>query len=713
MKKKVFSHCRGCVSYCGLEFNVKDNQIVKMVGNKNSLISEGYKCIKGDMSVELLNGAEFRYQNSQKRGADGELQPIGNDTLMDEVAEIIKTSIAKYGPRSVALYWGTAGYRKSFSVPLAKQFMGAIGSPKMFSTMTIDQSAHWVVKGRMGVFLTGKTSFDDADVIVYTGSNPIISGGNPDTASPLVNQLRKLREFRAAGKELIVVDPRKTETARLASLHLQCIPGTDTEIFAGLIRLVLTKATYNAEFCDRFVTNIEQLRKAVEPFTPEFVSARSGVPTEDLIRAAGIIGKAEKPNIGFATGTSMSPNGNTAGHMVEALNAICAGFNRAGDPVRNPGIFLKKKVTERVLPPRRSWERDPKLRSGHGTLFGEFPTSRLVDDILNEGEDQVKVLLVLGANPMMAFGQPDKFKLAAEKLDSLIVLEPRATETTKLADYIVASPMQYEVADFNLPVESIIQEKSVLQYTDAVVSPPPGTITEWKFFNGLANRLGHTLMATKAGLGSSNHSGGTVLTPDKNWETEDLIEATIAQVGVSMEEVRRHPNGLAMNTASLVFKAQKDDDGARLDLCPDDVAAELASIYETEDSNPAPYKLICRRTVELMNTEFRSNERVQRRFKGGYAPLFVNPEDMQREGFEAGQKIRISGTHGSITGIAKPDPTLLSGVVAMPHGIGSASDAKGNTNHTSILVSMELEHVAPIDGMPQQSSIAVDLTAVR
>lgn len=712
MTKNVYSHCRGCVRYCGLEFEVEGNQITKVSGNKASLISQGYKCIKGEMSVEQINGAEFRFEQSQKRDAEGNYQAIANGQLMDEIADIIQAAIEKHGPSSVALYWGTSSYKKSFSVPMAKQFMGAIGSPKMFSTMTIDQSAHWVVKERMGIFTTGKPFIDNADLLLFCGTNPVVTNSNPDTSAPLVNQRKRFNDFTARGGTIIVVDPRLTETAKQATLHLRPTPGTDAELFAGLIRLLLKKNLQDQEFCERFNGNIEQLKQTVEPFTLDVVEQRTGITEAELNRAVALIGAARRPSIGFGTGTSMSPHPNTAGHMIEALNALVGGFNRAGDALVNPGLFFKKPSQERVIPAKRKYQREPKLRSGHGMLFGEFPTSRLVDDILNDGDDQIKVLFVLGANPMMTFGQPDKFKAAAEKLDSLIVLDPRRTETTDLADYVVATPVQYEVADFNLAILPIMQEAPVVQYSDAVVAPPIETITEWKFFNGIANRLGHVLTSSKSGFASSSHRGGIQLTTDKEWTTQDLIAATLAEEGLSIEELRKYPNGLPVAIEAQVFQPADEDDGIRLDLCPDDVVAEMAAIYNNFKVPSRAYKLVCRRVVELMNTEFRANARIEKRFKGDYAPLYMHPDDLKREGILANQEVSITGDHGAIIGIAKPDNSMKQGVVAMPHGFGGKATANSRRNHTSMLVSMELEDVAIIDAMPQQSSIAVDVAAL-
>lgn len=710
MSKEVHSYCRQCPSFCGLTFKVEDNRIVELRGNPDHVHTTGYKCVKADMSLEHMQGHESRLTTCMRRDAAEELQPIAQDALMDEVAAVVRRSIDEHGPRSVGLYVGTQAYRKTFNLTMAKQFMGAIGSDMTFSTMTIDQSAHWVVEGRMGMFATGRPSIKDCDVIVLAGTNPVVSHSGPYNATPTVHQVPRIKEFQQRGGKLIVVDPRLTETARLADLHLQVRPGFDTELFAGLIRIVLENEWQDHAFCERWITNLDALESAVAPFTPDLVAQRTGIDPAQLQEAARIIGAARKPSIGFATGVSMSPNPNTAGHMVEALNAICGGFVRAGEIYANPGTFAKRSPVEAVIPPTRSWETSGKLSSGHGQLYNEFPTSRLADEILTPGPSQIRVLIVIGANPMMTFGDPDRLRQALGSLDCLVMLEPRLNETAAMAKYIVAPPLQWEVEDINLLVTDWVVTP-YMHYADPVVQPPPGTLTEWKFFNGLANRLGYTLRVAPFGIGTKLKIGaGTVLTTDRDWETSDLLDLTLADVGLSVAELREYPNGYLLHHPPVPVRAPDEDDGARLDMCPPDVSAELSEVAaKLWDTSPRKYRLICRRVTELMNSEFKDSERVVRRFAGG-APLYMHPDDMAEDGLEPGMLVRIEGEHGKIPARVRPDKTIRRGVVSMPHNWNGVPDAAPASAHNSWLVSMALEHVAPIDAMPQQSSIPVDVS---
>lgn len=704
---EVYSHCRGCAGSCGLIFEVEHERIVAHRANPDSLVSAGYKCIKGDMSVEFLNGAEHRYVDCQKRDASGALAPIAAEQLMDEVAEVIARGVRDHGPRSVGLYLGTGGYRKSFNVATARQLMHAIGSPSWFSTMTIDQSAHWVVDGRMGTFIPGRPYFEDIDVAVVTGANPVVSHSSSFLPVPIIHQVRRIQALKARGGTLIVVDPRKTETARWADMHIQPRPGFDTEIFACINNVILSNGWQDKAFVERFVAHVDALRKAVAPYTPQVVAERAGVSAEQLIEAARIISAAKKPWAGFGTGTAMSPNPNTAGHMIETVNALCGGFSRAGDIIRNPGVFTKRGTAEGVRPPVRSWESEPKLGSGYGALYGEFPTSRLMDEILTPGPDMIRTLIVLGANPVMAFGQPERAREAMAALECLVCIEPRATETTEFADYIVAPPMMYEAPDVNF-ANAGRTERPIVQYTDAVARPPPGVLNEWEFFTGLANRLGHTLRAVPGSMGFNPALAASAkpILPGKGWTTERLIDEVLSTVGLSIEELRRHPHGLLIEKPEQRVAPAESDDGARLDVCPPDVAEELASIIAAPAA-PQGYSLVPRRIVETMNSEFRFGEATQRRFDGA-APIHVHPQDMAAEGFAAGELISILGEHGRLAARVRPDPTLRRGVISMSH-CWSGDPEHDPLGHTSQLVSMREEHVQRIDGMPQQSGIPVKL----
>nr|WP_087573246.1 molybdopterin-dependent oxidoreductase [Sphingomonas sp. CDS-1] len=701
------SFCRNCPANCGMILEVADNRIVKHRADKENGFSEGFICIKGDYAVDFHNGIEPRLVKCLERLGD-DFAPVDTASVAEKVADRLSAIVKEHGPRSVALFYGTCAYQKALTIPIAKDFMAKLGSPNLFSTMTIDQSAHWVTDGRMGIFATGIPRLEDADTVVLVGTNPVLSHGSVFMSMPNNNQLRAIKEFRARGGRLVVIDPRRTETASKADIHVQPLPGKDGVIAAGLIRIMLDKGWHDPQFCDRYVTNLDALRRAVEPFTPDVVASMAGIPAEQLFEVAEALKAPARISVGFGTGMTMSPQPNTTAHLMRALNSICGGYARAGDTVRNPGVLVKKATVENVIPPSRSWESGPKLSSGHGRLYGEFPTTRLPHEIMQEGENRIRALIVVGGNPMSAIGNPDFVREAFSRLDLLVVIDPRMTDTARLADFVIAPPLQFEVHDFS-SFADFTSSEPFLQYSLPAITPPPGTVEEWQFFNSVANRMGFTLNMKPFAFSNDASTGptGLPLDPGVEWTTEQLIDWNMQRAGLSCEILSRHPHGLKVDIPLPMITAPETDDGARLDLCPEDVAQEVTNFLATRAPDGG-YLLITRRVMDTMNSAYRQSPRVLRRHP--HNSLYVNPEDMAADGISAGDVVMLNGRNGRIRAHVKADATMRRGVVSMTHCWGSIDDggeADGNVNR---LVSIDTNAVANIDAMPQHSALPVTIS---
>jgi len=243
----------------GSSLTVEDNRIAAMRPDVTHPVTAGYSCVESLMSVDLCNGIEERLAACLKRGPDGTFVEVGAEQALDEIGAKVGKLLDEYGPRSVALFFGTAAYAQSLAIPLCRSFMHEIGSPNWFSTMTIDQSAAWVSVLRMGMVLSGYRPLRDLATVMYVGNNPMVShqGGTPP----------ELRELRGSGAKIIVIDPRQTETAKLADIHLPVVPGEDVRLLAALIHVILFENLHDRAFCDRFAIQVDTLRQSVAAFT--------------------------------------------------------------------------------------------------------------------------------------------------------------------------------------------------------------------------------------------------------------------------------------------------------------------------------------------------------------------------------------------------------------------------------------------------------------
>lgn len=706
------TYCRNCPALCGLLLDVVDNQIVKLRGDRDNPLTDGYFCTKGAAS-KLWHNGDDRLFGSLARQPDGRSRPIETEQALDEVAARLDDIIARYGADSVGMYFGTGAGTNALAMSALRAWFDRIGSPYLFSSMTVDQSAKWVAASRAGIFATGKFSSLDADLIILLGTNPLVS--HTTFGMPMTNPAKGLREARMRGMKLYVVDPRETETARLADLHVSIRPGEDAALLAGMIRTILARGWHDARFCDRFVTQIDDLARSVAPFDPDTVFARTGVDPETQEQLAADFAHARRRSIFSGTGPNMTPHSNMTEHLIEALHAICGAYVRGGDVIRNVGLLYGSGVAqEKVIPPNRSWESGPHCRTADvGQLFGEFPTSMIPAEIEGDGKNRLRALIVVGGNPLKALGSPQRTKAAFESLDLLVSLAPRRSETTDLSHYTIATAPMYERYDFTGLLEPMLT-LSYARIAKPVVAPPEGVISDLAAFWGLARRMGFSLRLKPPGFGIPYAQAGDrvlELDQDQQPDEEEIVRWMVSQGSTTYDELVDQPHGLLRPDLVKEVVGATEDDGVRLELCPADVAQEIAAFQNATPPAGFEYRLTSRRMLEVMNSAYINSAAIQR--KGGGNPAYFCPEDMAREGLSDDDIVEIESPYGRIVTEVRKDARLRPGVISMTHSWGSVTtgdrqdDAKGA--FTGHLVSLDGEAVEAINRMPWQSAIPVRL----
>jgi anaerobic selenocysteine-containing dehydrogenase len=703
------TYCRHCMSLCGLEVEVAENKVLSVKGDRANPLSQGYSCMMGQHNIWVQDTPE-RLVSGRKRRTDGSFEDIDALVALGEIGNRLKDIHHRWGPRSIALYYGTGTAYGGLAYSMARTWLRAIGSPELYTSMTVDQSAKWVCRSRMGVFATGKPLYTELDVMMLVGNNPVVSHqgfGALDCANPL----KQLSEARQRGVKTIVIDPRRTETAQRADIHLQVMPGQDATLFAALIREILANGWEDKPFCSRFTTSIDRLREAVIPFDLQYAAARCGVPAEQIAQAARIFGTAKRRSVTTGTGTNMAHHSNLNEHFAEALNAICGGYRRAGDPLHTTGgLFNLTSTTERVVPPSRSWECAPKLRSvDSGQLMGEFPTSRLPDEILHTGEDRIRALISFGGSPATSIGGTTKTINSLKSLELLVSVDPRMSETGRYAHYIIPTKLPFERMDMTT-LQDMWFSRNFVNFTEPVVTPPPGVLEDWEVFYGLARHMGVQLNFRVSPVGMTlPHT--TPLDMENKPTTEDLFRLSCQSGRVPFDVMKAHPGGLLLPSNDVV-RAASQDDGARLDLCPEDVFVEIRQLRAEDFRRDVrfPYDLISRRIKRVVNTAYHKLPSVRKQHL--WAPLAMHPEDIAAAEMQDGELVSISSSAGKITGRLTADETLRRGVVSMPMGWGSSDPEDYDSSLTSNLVSID-ENVEPINFMPRFSGIPVNVVTYK
>src|SRR5690606_3983352 len=232
----------------------------------------GYACFKG-LQAPAAHHTSDRILQPLKRQSDGSFAPIALETALDEIAAKLRDVRDRHGVEAIGGYRGGGAVLNASSSNMLPYWLQALGSPKNFSPITIDQSAKMISIGRLGIWLGGKQSLLSSDVRLFFGVNPLVSLATSDFEPS--NPTRAMKEMRAKVMKLIVIDPRYTETARYADIFLQPYPGEDPTIAAGLLHIILREGWEDREFCATYVEDMESLRAAVAPFTPAYVARRA------------------------------------------------------------------------------------------------------------------------------------------------------------------------------------------------------------------------------------------------------------------------------------------------------------------------------------------------------------------------------------------------------------------------------------------------------
>ena len=573
---------------CPILVDVEGGLPVKVTGDPASSVYQGYSCIKGRSIPEQYVSPD-RLLHSQKRQPDGTYLPIASAQAMDEIAETLGRILDRHGPLSVASYIGTSSLANQCSWPMQASYMKAIGDGRMFNAVTIDQPGKAIALGMMGVWMGGSPNSCDADVTMIFGGNSVVSSSGGRSK---VNTRMSFHDAKRRGLRMVVVDPRRTETAGLADVFLQPRPGEDIAIAAGMVRIIIDEGLYDREFVDAETQGLEHLRVAVDPYTPEEVARRADIPVDDLLAATRLFAGARTSIAIGGTGPNMAcGNGTLFEYLVGALNVLCGSFLRAGDPVWDQkSLGPQPPRVAQAMPPFPSFGFGAPFRvKGLGDTVCGPPTAAVADEILLEGEGQIRAFISMGGNPVVTWPDQLKVRDAFRTLELLVQIDPWMSATARMAHYVIAPTLQFEVPGINNTFDlmsgafpGVAMTGPWGQYTPALVEPPAGSdvIPEWEFFYGIARRMGLQLE-----FGPTDFGGGQGVTVPLDMETtpdaDDLLEILTTGSRIPLDEVKAHPGGLSKVDPTIVVQPKEPGWEGRLDLANELMLRDLARDHRT------------------------------------------------------------------------------------------------------------------------------------
>jgi anaerobic selenocysteine-containing dehydrogenase len=422
--------CCICSNNCGLRVQVKDDRIVKIKGDKKNPFSQGYVCNKG-LAVDYYQNHNQRVLSPLRRKADASFEEIDWDTATGEIAGKLKDILAEHGPRSVA-FIGGGGQANHLDVPYVPYFLEALGTKYLYNALAQEYTQKYWINGHM----FGSEGLDfhgDAhrcDVFLVIGSNPWVS-------HEIQQARRALNEISKDPKrKLIVVDPRRHETAKKADTFLMIKPGTDVYLFLALINVIVKEGLCDEQYLADKTTGWDEISWIADLVTPEKAATLCDLDADEIAVVARTFAKADSAATHVALGIFHGLHMLESAYLERILLAITGNIGVPGGVVF-PESFLD-------VDPESEGEKWKTRVAGIEEIQGLFPPNALPEEILAPGNDRIRAVIVEGSNPLRSYADSIKYDEAFKVLDLLVVIDPAMSETARLAHYVLPAKCGYE-----------------------------------------------------------------------------------------------------------------------------------------------------------------------------------------------------------------------------------------------------------------------------
>ncbi len=471
-EREVVTFCRICEAHCGLRVQVSANQVIqKITPDRTHPVTQGYGCIKG-MTQGGTHHDPARLNEPLKR-VGNDWQAISWETAISEIGSKLRSIRAKHGGRSIGMYRGNPSFFSFQHVLFANDFLRSLGSPNMFTSVSIDSNNKFHVASEMfgHPMLQFLPDISRTSFFLCLGSNPAVSQMSIiQTAFPV----RRLRAIEQRGGRVLTVDPRRTETAHQVGEHQFIRPGTDAALLLAMLH----------EACNHS-GNRSFSRGIADRWTPERASVVTGIPASAIQEIAAAYINADGAAIYHSTGVNMSGYGSLCTWLIHLLAMVTGNLDRPGGHV-----LPRQAVDHAIAAPGQARGRDQShtLAQGWSRVAGAFPAGALVDEITVDHPERIRALVVSAGNPVHSI-PGDRFHGARPQLELLVSVDIYLGETARMADYVLPATGPLEHSDYPIGWTHL-QETPYSQYTPAVVPPVSSRRPEWRIFSDLALAAG-------------------------------------------------------------------------------------------------------------------------------------------------------------------------------------------------------------------------------
>src|SRR5215211_3522911 len=481
-REQVVTFCRICEAHCGMVATVDDGVVTKLRPDPDHPLSKGYACPKGIAMTEVQNDPD-RVLHPLKRGADGSFERVSWAAAMADITSRLRAVRDRHGPDSIGWYMGNPGAFSYSHTLWVKGFLDALGSRHYYTAGSQDVNNRFAASALLygSPLLVPIPDLERTSFLFMVGANPMVSHGSVLTAPRVRDQLN---DITRRGGRVVVVDPRRTETARQFE-HVPITPDTDAWLLLAMLQVIFVEGLVDDGFLAGQAAGADRLRALAAPHTPESVAARTGIDAEAIAQLARDFAAAGAAAAYGRTGSCLGRFGTLVAFLLDALNAVTGNLDAPGG-----AVFGRPAIALDDVGHRFGLDTYGKLRSRFGDfpdVLGNLPASLMPREIETPGDSQLRALFVSAGNPVLSVPDGDALERALGKLDLFVSLDFYVNETNKHADYVLPSTTYLERDD--LPLAFLgFHVPPFIHYSDPVVQPRGEAREEWQIIDAMSRR---------------------------------------------------------------------------------------------------------------------------------------------------------------------------------------------------------------------------------
>jgi anaerobic selenocysteine-containing dehydrogenase len=641
--------CNLCEAICGLTINVENGKIISIEGDKNDPLSKGHICPKAFALKDIYEDPN-RLKYPIKRTPEG-WQQISWEEAFDEIESKMKGIQAQYGTNAVGIYHGNPSIHNLGTMVNTSGFIKSFKTKNNFSATSTDQLPHhfasWLMFGHP--MLLPVPDISRTDFMLILGGNPIASNGSMMTAPDVSGHLKNIQK---RGGKVVVVDPRRTETSEKADTHFFIKPGSDAFLLLSILHVLFNenkvKLGKNAEYTE----GVSLLKNLVSTdFSPEKIAFQTGISAENIRQLALDFANAKSAVCYGRVGVSTQAFGGLCQWLINCINIVTDNFDKEG------GVMFTKPAIDILIgaKPRNIFGRWQSRVRQLREFMGELSVSVMAEEILTDGEGQIKAMITNCGNPILSTPNGEQLDKAFSQLDFMVSIDIYLNETTRHAHIILPPATGLETSHYDITF-NMLSIRNTAKYSPPVFQKGENTKYDWEIMQEIAHRM--------AGEGDF-----------KARKPEKVLEMGLqfGPYALSLNDLIENPSGFDFGVLQPCLPERLVHDDKKIQLTPEILVNDLARLRKTLEDTPPQYsdekwQLIGRRHQRDCNSWLHNSAKLM---KGkNRCTLMLNPEDAASLGISDKMLVKVSSRVGSVEVIAEITDDMMQGVVSLPHGYG-------------------------------------------